>query len=334
MERVRQSGRWVWQHLHRDDESYWWLALVLGGWLGLIAAAIGLGAHALTTSWQPLIVVAALAHQLMWGIVLALVAFLSTRRWRTVFACAVLATGVATTQAPLYLSSPTIEGTPLSILQANLRVGSADPQRLVAMVREHHVDVAATEELTTGERNRLLAAGMAAELPYHFDAPLAAGGGGLAIWSRYPITAKVNYPGYELGVLSATIEIPGRPLAVVAVHLLPPYPYPSDVWTREIARLKTLLATIERTSGAVVVAGDFNATTDNGQFRNLLTNGYRDLAEEVGAGYLPTYPTDRWFPPVIAIDHVLLAGPVGPSDIRSLGLPGSDHRALLATLTR
>lgn len=154
------------------------------------------------------------------------------------------------------------------------------------------------------------------------------GGGGLAIWSRYPLHPEHNYPGFELGVLRAVVDAPSGPVTLYAVHLLPPYPYPSGEWIRELARLRALL---DATGGSrpVVVGGDFNATVDQAPFRRLLGHGYRDAAEQLGAGYLATYPTDHPpLPPVIAIDHLLLRD-ASPVSLRTVALPKSDHRGLL-----
>jgi endonuclease/exonuclease/phosphatase (EEP) superfamily protein YafD len=78
----------------------------------------------------------------------------------------------------------------------------------------------------------------------------------------------------------------------------------------------------------VLVGGDFNATTDDAQFRGILATGYADAAQQAGAGFTPTWPADRWFPPLIAIDHVLTRGAVARS-VDSVRIPGSDHRALV-----
>lgn len=83
--------------------------------------------------------------------------------------------------------------------------------------------------------------------------------------------------------------------------------------------------------GAVIVAGDFNSTPDMRQFRDLLTNGYRDAVEQTGAGFAPTFPSNKWFPPVLVIDHVLTRN-AAASSIQTVDIPGSDHRALLATV--
>ena len=63
--------------------------------------------------------------------------------------------------------------------------------------------------------------------------------------------------------------------------------------------LADVLAEATRHNSAVIAGGDFNATVDHAQFRHLLSGGYRDAAEQAGAGFVPTYPTDYPFPPLL-----------------------------------
>ncbi|MBI3690541.1 MAG: hypothetical protein HY239_07780 [Mycolicibacterium aromaticivorans] len=88
-----------------------------------------------------------------------------------------------------------------------------------------------------------------------------------------------------------------------------------------------------RTAGpaAVIIGGDYNSTPDMRQFRDLLTDGYRDAVQETGSSFAPTFPSNRRFPPVITIDHVLTLNAAAES-VRTIEIPGSDHRALLATV--
>jgi endonuclease/exonuclease/phosphatase (EEP) superfamily protein YafD len=104
-------------------------------------------------------------------------------------------------------------------------------------------------------------------------------------------------------------------------------------WQRGIATTKTALIEFADQAGAgsVIVGGDFNSTPDMRQFRDLLTNGYHDAVKQTGAGFSPTFPSNKFFPPIITIDHVL-ARNAAASSIRSVTIPGSDHRALLATI--
>jgi endonuclease/exonuclease/phosphatase family metal-dependent hydrolase len=81
----------------------------------------------------------------------------------------------------------------------------------------------------------------------------------------------------------------------------------------------------------LVVAGDFNATRDHRQFRDLLnTRGYRDAGDDSGAGLMPTYPADRAVGPIAGIDHVVLSGDLvcGGRRVRCGGR--SDHYAVIA----
>lgn len=311
--------------LLRDEQRRWWLAASVTGWVAVLVAAAALILRQLDVSWQPLVVLASGAHQLLWAAPVAVALFLIARLWFQAGVAAIVLVLAVVSQLGLYIGNGgSSTGPTLAVLQANLKVGAADAASVVRLAQG--ADVAMLEELTTGERARLAAAGIDRALPSAYTAVLPDGGGGLGIWSRYPLSDEHNYPGYQLGVLSAVAATPHGPVTVVAVHVLPPYPYAPSTWRGEIARLRGLLGDLAKARRPVIVAGDFNATTDNAQFRALL-HGYVDAAEVSGAGYHPTYPTDRWFGPVIAIDHVL-AYRARPRRLHTVTLPGSDHRGL------
>ncbi|WP_328394480.1 endonuclease/exonuclease/phosphatase family protein [Nocardia sp. NBC_00416] len=102
------------------------------------------------------------------------------------------------------------------------------------------------------------------------------------------------------------------------------------VWADELSRLREIL---ERSPQGrpVIAGGDFNATYDHSQFRALASGRFGDAAEQSGAGHLVTYPTDRWWPPVVGIDHILVAGGRAVA-AETVGLPGADHRGLVARI--
>lgn len=305
-------------------------ALTILAVLAVAVAALALLLHAVATSWQPTIVLTGVAHWLMWPAPIGTLLAAGVRRWILAVIAGLTTVLAGVVQIPDYVATAApASGTTLTVMQANLAVGSADPATVVRLVRDRRVDLLATEELTTGEQRALIRAGLADALPHRYTAPLPDGGGGLGIWSRFPLSDEANLPGFQLGVLHAEVALPGRiPLTFVAVHLLPPYPYAPGEWLSEIDRLRGVLAGLPA-ADRVIVAGDFNATDDHVQFRRLLTGGYADAADEAGAGYLPTYPTDRWFGPLAAIDHVLTRGATATS-LDTFGVAGSDHRILVA----
>jgi endonuclease/exonuclease/phosphatase family metal-dependent hydrolase len=54
----------------------------------------------------------------------------------------------------------------------------------------------------------------------------------------------------------------------------------------------------------------------------------------VGAGWNPTYPAQGWIPPLIAIDHVLVSEDLTATAYRTVPVPGTDHRGVLATVAQ
>lgn len=240
----------------------------------------------------------------------------------------------ASTQASLRVNRfrrrPT-DGTPFSVLHANILLGKADADAIIALVDRYEPDVLTVVELTPTSHGRLVEKGLLDRLPQSFVST-ASGGNGTGIYSRHPIDDQQRHDGYVTELLSARVKVPGGPSPLLfAVHPVPPWPRHPETWVRELAAIGQLLAKIPADDGPVVVAGDFNATYDHKRYRNLLTGGYRDAAIEVGAGHLATYRADWTLPPLIAIDHVLVRG-AEVTDVAVVDLPGSDHRGIRASL--
>lgn len=313
-----------------------WVALALG-WLGVAAAAVGVAAHGIRFT-SPLVVVAAsAAPYLMCGVVVALILFLAARH-RAGLAVAALVAGLAAwTQAPLYLGTgaggPDASGGELTVLQANIEFGKGDPDAVVALVRSRGVDLLTVDELTVPAVDALTAAGLDDLLPHRYVRPAATGADGTGIWSRHPLTDRVQHPGFAMAALSARVEVPGdRTVTVFAAHPLPPWPrQQTAIWADELGRLHDILDRLRSGSETVVMAADFNATWDHALFRTLLGDGVRDAAEQAGAGILRTYPADRTWPPVLSIDRVLVSGATA-TGVDVVDLPGSDHRGVVARI--
>jgi endonuclease/exonuclease/phosphatase (EEP) superfamily protein YafD len=279
----------------------------------------------LTAAVSPYLLVCALASAVLFAV---------SRHWIfTIVAVGLTATMLAV-QVPLYRAdADRTGGVELRVLSANLREGNADPGLLVSSAREH-ADVLAFQELTPRAVDRLSAAGLDVTFPYRWlDA--RAGGAGVGVWSRFPLHTTKRIDGYVMAFVSAQLQVPGasNDPTVVVTHMPGPWPWPIDYWRHDLGRLPNTLRDEAEAAGggAVVVAGDLNSTFDMSPFRAVLRNGYRDAAEQSGAGIVPTFPADRRFPPLLAIDHILTHGCTATS-VRAVALPGSDHRALVATV--
>lgn len=56
------------------------------------------------------------------------------------------------------------------------------------------------------------------------------------------------------------------------------------------------------------------------QFCDLLTDGYRNAVEQLGPGFALTFPSNRWYPPLITNDHMLTRN-AATSSIRTIEVP-------------
>ncbi|WP_052688888.1 endonuclease/exonuclease/phosphatase family protein [Williamsia herbipolensis] len=301
----------------------------LVGWALAAAVVMALWLH-----WYPGRgrVSTALASAVPWLLLAAVPALLLlglTRRWISVALTLLLAVAGLTTQLPLLVASTAPAGRDVVVVQSNIKLGAGDVGEVVDIVSRERADLLTIEELTPQALTRLQATDLRTTLPYLYAVP-GTGGVGTAIASRYPLRDTIALDGYSLNNLRAVVDLPGAPATTVfAVHPIPPYPYAPDRWVRE---MRTLRETVHGTRGDhVIVSGDLNSTWDHQQFRALADNGFGDATDQAGARWAMTYPADRWFPPVIAIDHVVSHGFIARS-LHTVSVSGSDHRALVVRL--
>ncbi len=272
-----------------------------------------------------------------YGIVLAVsgvvLLLLAHWRWWALVPCLVAVVSVAY-QVPVMVPDATpASAVPVVVMTLNLHVGQADPQRVVDLVRTHHVDLLAVEELPLSEARALMAAGLDNELPY-VAARAADGAQGTALWSRWPLSPRAVRTTMIFRQVSASVTPPGaEPLTVAAVHPASPGDPFTAVDTSRWAREQVANnAWLDSLPAPAVAAGDFNATLDQASMRELEAHGYQDAAEQAGVFWRPTWPYDRIGPPLIAIDHVLSRGGPVADQLAVETVPGSDHGALIVRL--
>lgn len=269
--------------------------------------------------------------------VLATLVALALRQWAPAVLAAAAAAALIAVIAPRAIGGPdSISGTPVRVMSANVLHGGADAEQLAGYARDRRVDVLCVEELTPEFAARLEAAGIGRLLP-HRVLSVQEGVSGSGIYSRFPLT-KLQPP-LSAGTnpitnTSASVSVARAvSIDVTAVHNLPTPTAPNGVdnWAESLSQLPDASAT-----GPIrLLAGDFNATLDQSEFRDVLDRGYYDAAERMGDGLTPTWPAirgrNRYLP--VTIDHILYdRDRAGIRDYDVLDLDHSDHRTLYAEL--
>jgi len=257
------------------------------------------------------------------------VGLLCLRAWKSAVIGAVVVGLAGWGQVSAYIPAqrPT-DRVDLTVMTTNLRLGQADPHVVVSLASEHDVDVLAVQELTDSAAARLHQAGLDRLLPYRIIAPRI-GGAGVGLWSREPMTNAAVLHGFGFDPVCAQLTIAGRTYTVMSFHSKAPlYNGGTGPWEADLRRVSDVMAGLP---APLVVAGDFNATRDHRQFRDLLNSkGYRDAGDDSGAGLMPTYPADRAVGPIAGIDHVVLSGDLVGVDAESAAVADSDHYAVIA----
>jgi endonuclease/exonuclease/phosphatase (EEP) superfamily protein YafD len=221
-------------------------------------------------------------------------------------------------------------GPTLSVLSFNVYEGRANVASLVDAISTERPDLVVLPE--AGERYRQLLLPSIGRLGYQSwttGLPHERDVDGIVVLaapSMDTLTGRVLPREAKFAWMELTGGILGT-VRVLAVHTAAPVLGSVPAWRADLAALRDWCHT--STTPAVLI-GDFNATVDHRELRSV---GCTDVAAEAGRGLTGTWPTalPAWLG--VQIDHVLVGGGVTPGSARVLGLPGSDHRAILVRIT-
>jgi endonuclease/exonuclease/phosphatase (EEP) superfamily protein YafD len=303
-----------------------WLLLAPGA-LWLLGRAFGLERGLLIALFAATPIVAA------WTWVPLLIALMA-KRWAAVAVAGLTAVGMAGLVLPRAL--PDFDkgpsgGVALSVLTVNMLYGEADPDQIVRLVQDNNVAVLAVQEFTPQGQAALTAAGITDLLPHQqLTAEPEASGSGL--YSRYPMLTQAsrrNNGGFQQAF--ATIQPTGATTVhIESVHpLAPAGPTMYAGWSTDIRQQPPA----DPRGTPRILLGDFNATLDHQELRDLIDTGYRDAAATVGKGLIPSWPSAGRFSGLVTIDHVLVDKRMKVQDVVVHSVTNSDHRAILASLT-
>ncbi len=312
--------------MDRTGARRYWLiwAVVITIALWAVTRAFGLESGDLLTSLMWFTPYAAIGALLVAGVAVAL------RNWAAAAIATIAALYLAAAVLPRSIGSDTARATgheTLTVLSANVELGGADPTALASLVDRYRPDLLSVQELTPSFVRDLRRAGIDRRLP-HSVLMAQPKGHGAGLYSRFPLAPLPRQTHFLFRMPRAMLVLPdGRRVRVVAVHPQPP--------SMSFDRWREALDGLPRPGRGApwVLAGDFNATFDQAEFRDVVDGGYRDAGEATGKGLEPTWPSEQVFPwGLMTIDHVLADRRLGIADYGVDGLRGSDHRAIHAQL--
>lgn len=218
------------------------------------------------------------------------------------------------------------------VMTFNTKQGVADAQQIVETIREEHIEVLAMQEVSSDLLNRLNDEGIADYLPYSVTPQLTwhDNGGVNVLYSAHPLqeTTENLIPIESSSIPAATVMFNGRKVRFGSVHPFSPRPRNQGLWNKSLDSIAQLQHYDNNES--YVLMGDFNSTWDHASFRYLLGDRFTDAGQRAGEGLHMTFPAVF---PIAEIDHIIYDKGVRATDLATKRIQGSDHLALLATLT-
>ena len=229
---------------------------------------------------------------------------------------------------PLFVNDHRAASTPkFRLMSLNMYNGGADARKVAQ--RAERADIVILVEATPSALQDLKPFGWDEHFPYSLGDPKD-GFTNTAVYSRFPLRQSKLIDNTSFQQWETTVRVPDvGSIRLMAVHPCNPY-CGGDRWSAEHQLLNEAIS--ENLDRPLVVAGDFNAVDDHGPMQALRRLGLKSATDVAGAGWLPTYPADEPFPPLLPIDHVMINKELTATSVTSFAITGTDHRGLFATL--
>jgi len=266
--------------------------------------------------------------------VVLLGSLLGKRWWMTGAAALLCAAQVVYVAPEVFASSPVPAAArsepTFRLFDANVAFFNRSMSGYVTQLRSYRPDLLTMEETEDYDYTQLKAAGVLAALPYQFQVPCC-GSREFIIASHYPLRhIKVSsYDGLAYLIRMALV-LPTHTINLWVVHTTAPTNPGVGDWNQELDGVyRELVAVHPR---PLLMDGDFNASWGNRGFRAILSTGLTDAAAARGQPFAFTWPEFSVLPQFIRIDHVLTAGGVTVTTIRTHPGVGSDHLDVTATV--
>lgn len=214
-----------------------------------------------------------------------------------------------------------------TLMSLNMRFGEADPQQVAQEAKR--ADVVVLLEATSTAVTHLKGYGWAQRFPYEVG-QAGDGSGDTIMFSRFPLRAESRLPQSKFQQWIATATVPRLgPVSIIAAHPCNPFCGGNQFRSEHQALRAAVDANL---GGPLVVAGDLNAVDDHAPMLQLRRDGMESVTDILGAGWLPTYPSDQKFPPLLPIDHILLNHFLTATSVNRFRVANTDHLGLIAQI--
>ncbi len=302
------------------------------GWYGSVYVVLAQAAFPLTMLpvWLALAITAWRGHPIRFALALVLC---------VVYAFSVYP-AVQSQDRPALIASGVGSDRSISVFSANVYVDNESD--FSQQILRQPADVFIFHELAKPIEAKLRRSGALNGYPY-FAENGAEGTWRTVVFSRLPFASqprRIAVPGNS-GVSCPLLAVDVTLKNGTVVRVIAAHPVPLTVKGANVAFVNTtrilldeaLRARSEKTlvgGTPLVIAGDFNGTRWLPETGQLFDNGLRSTHETMGYGLSASWPRGMIVPRFMRLDHAFYSGPIFPTDLADVVIPGSDHVGFLA----
>lgn len=303
-------------------------------WIGwAVVAVVGVVLLTQLIGWTDLrVIVVAQSLTPYLGMLLVPVALLALWRRNLILATVSAAIGLAVLILAAPLAFPDSQPDPipdavgLRIASLNLLYRNERIEEVADELQELAPDVIVFSEYTPEHQAALQRHPLAKDYLYRIDRS-ALRGGGIAVWSRTSVEVG-EHPETSRSSIDSSVVGPDGPVRVVAMHVPTPIDDLSG-WHHDFEVAEQIGRTAD---SPTVLIGDLNASHWHPDYRRVLDAGFVDAHSADDQGFSASWPTNRFFPPFVRLDHALTTGGLVATDVDDFEIPGSDHRGFVVTV--
>jgi endonuclease/exonuclease/phosphatase (EEP) superfamily protein YafD len=252
--------------------------------------------------------------------------------WKWIVPCVICAVFNGIYISPYYFSEKNqaqdVPTTNLRLVLVNIEAGNKDLENLTQSLDSANPDILVLQEVTEGWWRKIQS--LTETYPYSKPLPRS-GGGGLALFSRFPIdqTDVLQLDSSPHPAIFAKINLDGTTLSLLTIH--PPTPMRRDKFANRNKQFAESASIMKSAPNPKVLIGDFNTTMWSPYFTDLVEDsGLRDVRK--GRGIYPSWHSILPRSMRIPIDHCLVGEGIEVSDLGLGDFTGSDHFPLIVDL--
>ena len=252
--------------------------------------------------------------------------------WKWLVPCAICAFFNGFYILPYYFADnyqakdvPTIN---VRLVLANIEGRNKEHDKLIESVNSANPDILVLQEVTESWWKKVQPL---TEIYPHFKALPRPGGGGMALFSRFPIEQAdvLQLDSSPHPAIFSKINLNGTIFTLLTIH--PPTPMRRDKFANRNKQFAESAAIMKSAPNPKVLIGDFNTTMWSPYFTDLIEDsGLRDVRK--GKGIYPSWNTNLPDIMRIPIDHCLVGDGIEVGNVELGDYTGSDHFPLIVDL--